>query len=43
MTMIYDPIPLSSFKNFSWKLRTYYGYLRENIYYLHNLQMLFML
>jgi len=33
-------------KVFSWKLRAYYGYLRENIYdysNMHNLQMLFML
>jgi len=38
---------LSSFKNFSWKLRAYYGYayygLRENISNLNNLRMLFML
>jgi len=32
--MIYDPIPFVKLvqKIFSWKLRAYYGYLRENIY-----------
>jgi len=34
MTMIYDSILFVKLvqKNFSWKLRASYGYLRENIY-----------